>query len=81
MMRRLGIFTALLTLLIAVSASVALAQVAPGTYPGSPDGACPASSHLASGTIQCVVDADLNVDCSALGLRPIVAGGMITLVG
>jgi hypothetical protein len=62
-MRRLGIITALLTLLMAVSASVALA-VAEGTYTGTVNTAnAPGSSHLASGTIQCVVDADLNVDC------------------
>jgi hypothetical protein len=62
-MRRLGIMTALLTLLMAVSAAAALA-VAPGTYPGTVNSAnAPGSSHLASGTIQCVVDADLNVDC------------------
>jgi len=55
--------TALLTLLMAVSAAAALA-VAPGTYPGTVNSAnAPGSSHLASGTIQCVVDADLNVDC------------------
>jgi hypothetical protein len=65
-MRRLGIVTALLTLLMAVSATVALAQVSPGTYPGAINTAnAPASSHLASGTIQCVVDANLNVNCSA----------------
>jgi hypothetical protein len=65
-MRRLGIVTALLTLLMAVSATVALAQVSPGTYPGAVNGAnAPGSSHLASGTIQCVVDANLNVNCSA----------------
>jgi hypothetical protein len=64
-MRRLGIVTALLTLLMAVSATVALA-VSPGTFPGAVNGAnAPGSSHLASGTIQCVVDADLNVDCAA----------------
>jgi hypothetical protein len=62
-MRRLGIITALLTLLMAVSATVASA-VAPGTYPGSVNPAnAPGSSHLSSGTIQCVVDAALNVDC------------------
>ena len=62
-MKRLGIITALLTLLMAVSATVALA-VAPGTYPGTVNSAnAPGSSHLASGTIQCVVDADLNVNC------------------
>jgi hypothetical protein len=72
-MRRILIaLTVLLAVgMIAVSASVALAQVAPGTYPGSPGANCPGSSHLASGTIQCVVDADLNVDCS-----PYVLGGV-----
>jgi hypothetical protein len=65
-MRRLGIVTALLTLLMAVSATVALAQVSPGTYPGAVNGAnAPGSSHLASGTIQCVVAANLDVDCAA----------------
>jgi len=68
-MRRLGIFTALLTLLTAVSASVALAQVAPGTYPsncGSFDPAnAPGSSHLSSGTPSCTVNNDLSIDCSA----------------
>jgi hypothetical protein len=65
-MKRLGIITALLTLLMAVSASVALA-VAPGTYTGTVNSAnAPGSSHLASGAIQCVVsDPDLDVDCSA----------------
>jgi hypothetical protein len=63
-MRRMLI--ALTVGMIAVSASVALAQVAPGNYPGSVDGAnAPGSSHLASGTIQCTVNADLSIDCSA----------------
>jgi hypothetical protein len=73
-MKRLGIFTALLTLLAAVSASVALA-VAPGTYAPTADSFNPAnapgSSHLASGTPQCVVDANLNVTCA-----PYVLGGV-----
>jgi hypothetical protein len=68
-MRRLGIITALLMLLFAVSASVALAAVSPGTYgpdPGSFNPAnAPGSSHLTSGTPQCVVNAALDVDCSA----------------
>jgi hypothetical protein len=65
-MRRLGIVTALLTLLMAVSATVALAQVSPGIYPGAVNGAnAPGSSHLASGTIQCEVTASLNVNCAA----------------
>jgi glycerol uptake facilitator-like aquaporin len=60
-----------LTVLLAVgmtalSASVALAQVAAGTYPGSVVSAnAPGSSHLASGTIACVVEVDLDVVCSA----------------
>jgi hypothetical protein len=63
-MRRLGIVTALVTLLMAVSAAVALA-VAPGTYPGSVNGAnAPGSSHLASGTIACTVNANLSIDCN-----------------
>jgi hypothetical protein len=68
-MKRLGIVTALLTLLMAVSASVALAAVAPGTYgpdPGSFDPAnAPGSSHLRSGSPSCTVNADLSIDCSA----------------
>jgi hypothetical protein len=68
-MKRLGIVTALLTLLMAVSAGVALA-VAAGTYTpnaGSFDPAnAPGSSHLTSGTPQCVVEAvTFDVDCSA----------------
>jgi hypothetical protein len=63
-MRRLGIVTALVTLLAAVSAATALA-VAPGTYPGSVNGAnAPGSSHLASGTIACTVNANLSIDCN-----------------
>jgi hypothetical protein len=63
-MRRLGIVTALVTLLMAVSAAVALA-VAPGTYPGSVNGAnAPGSSHLASGTIACTVNANLSINCN-----------------
>src|SRR5215216_646462 len=68
-MRRIGIITALSMLLLAVSASVALAAVAPGTYSptaGSFDPAnAPGSSHLTSGTPQCVVNDALDVDCSA----------------
>jgi hypothetical protein len=67
-MRRLGIIAALSVLLFAVSASVALA-VAPGTYdpdPGSFNPAnAPGSSHLTSGTPQCVVTASLDVNCSS----------------
>jgi hypothetical protein len=49
----------------AVAFPAAASAVAPGTYPGSVNSAnAPGSSHLASGAIQCVVDADLNVDCA-----------------
>jgi hypothetical protein len=58
------IVTSLLTLLAAVSTAVALA-VAPGLYPGSVNGAnAPGSSHLASGTIACTVNANLSIDCN-----------------
>jgi hypothetical protein len=61
-MKRLGIFAALLTLLTALSASVALAQ----TFSGSVDPAnAPGSSHLASGTIACTVNVDQSIDCNA----------------
>jgi hypothetical protein len=67
-MKRLGIITALLTLLTAVTAAVALA-VAPGTYTptaGSFNPAnAPGSSHLTSGTPQCVVNAALDVNCAS----------------
>jgi hypothetical protein len=65
---RLGIFTALPTLLTVVLASVALASVAPGTYTptaGSFNPAnAPGSSHLTSGMVDCVVNADSSIDCS-----------------
>src|SRR6266498_72732 len=68
-MRRIGIITAFSMLLLAVSASVALAVVLPGTYTptaGSFDPAnAPGSSHLTSGTVECVVNDARDVDCSA----------------
>jgi hypothetical protein len=68
-MKRLGIITALLTLLMAVSAGVALAAVAPGTYTPNADSFDPAnapgSSHLTSGSPSCTVNANLSIDCSA----------------
>jgi hypothetical protein len=67
-MRRTGIVAVLAILLLAFSASAALA-VEPGTYTPTADSFnsanAPGSSHLASGTPQCVVDAALDVDCSA----------------
>jgi hypothetical protein len=67
-MRRIGIIGGLPMLLVALFASAALA-VAPGTYTPTNDSFNPAnapgSSHLASGTVECVVNPDLSVDCSA----------------
>jgi hypothetical protein len=68
-MKRVGIITALSMLLVALTASVAFAAVAPGTYgvnAGSFNGAnAPGSSHLTSGTPTCTVNANLSIDCSA----------------
>lgn len=68
-MKRVGIVTALSMFVVALSASAALAQVDPGTYTPTADSFnsanAPGSSHLRSGTPQCVVDDDFNVDCSA----------------
>jgi hypothetical protein len=68
-MKRLGIVTALLTLLLALSASAASAAVAPGTYgpdPGSFNPAnAPGSSHLTSGSPSCTVNANLSISCSS----------------
>jgi hypothetical protein len=67
-MKKLGIITALSLLLLAVSATVALAAVAPGTYTptaGSFNAAnAPGSSHLTSGSPSCTVNADLSISCS-----------------
>jgi hypothetical protein len=68
-MRRVGIVTALSMFLLALTASVAFAAVAPGTYgpnAGSFNSAnAPGSSHLTSGSPSCTVNADLSIDCSA----------------
>ena len=67
-MRRTGIVAVLAILLLAFSASAALA-VTPGTYTPTADSFnsanAPGSSHLASGTPECVVNAALDVNCSA----------------
>jgi len=68
-MRRVGIVTALSMFVLVLTASVALAAVAPGTY-GPDDGSfdsanAPGSSFLKSGTVECVVNADLDINCSA----------------
>jgi hypothetical protein len=74
-MRRVGIVTALSTFLLVLTASVALAAVAPGTYgpnAGSFNSAnAPGSSHLRSGTPSCTVNSDLSINCS-----PYVLGGV-----
>src|SRR2546430_12199382 len=68
-MRRVWIITALSMLVLGLSASVAFAAVAPGTYTqnaGSFNGAnAPGSSHLTSGTVSCVVNSALDVNCGA----------------
>jgi hypothetical protein len=73
-MRRIAIIGGLPMLLVALFASAAWA-VTPGTYTPTADSFNPAnapgSSHLASGTVQCVVNADLSINCS-----PYVLGGV-----
>jgi hypothetical protein len=73
-MRRIGIIGGLPMLLVALFASAAFA-VTPGTYTPTADSFnsanAPGSSHLASGTVQCVVNADLSINCS-----PYVLGGV-----
>jgi hypothetical protein len=68
-MKRLGIVTAFTMLLLALTASVAFAAVAPGAYTpnaGSFNPAnAPGSSHLTSGTVQCVVNDARDINCSA----------------
>ena len=68
-MRRVGIIGGLPMLLIALFAAVAWAAVAPGTYTPSADSFnsanAPGSSHLASGSPSCTVNADLSINCSA----------------
>jgi hypothetical protein len=67
--RRIGIVGGLPMLLIALFAAVAWAAVAPGTYTPTADSFnsanAPGSSHLASGSPSCTVNADLSINCSA----------------
>jgi hypothetical protein len=67
-MKRVEITTASSLLLVAVSTAVVLA-VAPGTYTPTSDSFdpanAPASSHLTSGTPQCVVQDNLDVNCAS----------------
>jgi hypothetical protein len=68
-MRRVGIVTALSMFLIALSASAAFAAVSPATYPPTSDSFnsanAPGSSFLKSGTVECVVNSALDVNCGA----------------
>jgi hypothetical protein len=68
MLRKFGIIAVLSMLLVALTAAVALA-VTPGTYTPTADSFNPAnapgSSHLASGSPSCTVNADRSIDCSA----------------
>jgi hypothetical protein len=68
-MRRVGIIGGLPMLLIALFAAVAWAAVAPGTYTPTADSFnsanAPGSSHLASGSPSCTVNANRSIDCSA----------------
>ena len=67
-MKRVGIITTLAMLLMAMSASVALA-VSPGTYsPTIVPANAPSGTHLQSGTISCTVNANLSVSCSSYEL-------------
>jgi hypothetical protein len=74
-MRKISIIAVLSLLLTALAAVPALAAVAPGTYTPTADSFnsanAPGSSNLKSGTPQCVVNADLDVNCS-----PYVLGGV-----
>ena len=64
-MRRIGIITALSMLLLAVSASVALAAITTTINPAN----APSGTHLQSGAIGCAVGSDgLSVSCSAFEL-------------
>ena len=73
-MRRVGIIGGLPMLLIALAASAAWA-VTPGTYTPTADSFnsanAPGSSHLASGSPSCTVNANLSISCS-----PYVLGGV-----
>jgi hypothetical protein len=63
-MRRLGIITALSMLVLAVSASVALAAITTTIDPTQ----APTGTHLQTGTIGCTVGSDLSVTCSSFEL-------------
>jgi hypothetical protein len=61
-MRRLGMITGLLMLLVALTATVALAATT--INPAN----APEGTHLQSGAIGCTVNADLSVTCSSFEL-------------
>jgi hypothetical protein len=68
MLRKFGII-AVLSLLVTAFAAVPALAVAPGTYTPTADSFnsanAPGSSHLASGSPSCTVNANLSIDCSA----------------
>jgi hypothetical protein len=63
-MRRIGIITAFSMLLLAVSASVALAAITTTINPAN----APSGTHLQTGTIGCTVGSNLSVSCSGYEL-------------
>jgi hypothetical protein len=69
MLRKIGIIAVLSLLVTAFAAVPALAAVSPGTYTPTADSFdsanAPGSSHLKSGTPQCVVNANRSINCSA----------------
>lgn len=72
MFRRILIILALPLAAILAFSTAALANVSPGTY--TPNATsfnsanAPGSSHLASGTVQCVVNSNLSITCSSYTL-------------
>jgi hypothetical protein len=68
MLRKFGII-AVLSLLVTAFAAVPALAVTPGTYTPTADSFnsanAPGSSHLASGSPSCTVNADLSINCSA----------------
>lgn len=68
-MKRAGIITTLAMLVMALSASVALAAVSPATYSPTINAAnAPSGTHLQSGTISCTVNTNLSISCSSYEL-------------
>ena len=77
-MRRIGRITVLSLLLLAVSASAAVAAI---VVTVNPDNA-PSGTHLQSGTIGCTVGSDLTVTCSSFELAGVGhTNALATLTG